>query len=76
MPALTDLCRIRQLERRESNVVAVQLQRDWWDDPSARTMPEVISSEKDKHADDARPLPRNITSYNATGEIGDPPRKE
>ncbi|CEH13600.1 GLYCOSYL HYDROLASE 43 FAMILY MEMBER [Ceraceosorus bombacis] len=60
----------------ESNVIGVQLTTDWWEDPNAKTMPEIISSEKDKTAPDAPDLPRNITSYNGTGEIGSPRRKD
>jgi hypothetical protein len=60
----------------ESNIIVVELERDWWDDPEASTMPQIIASEKDVHAADAPPLPCNITAYNGTGEIGHPPRKD
>ncbi|KAK1623155.1 beta-xylosidase [Colletotrichum phormii] len=60
----------------ESNIVVVELDRKWWDDPFARTMPEIASSQINLHADNATELPSNITSYNGTGEIGDPPRKD
>ncbi|UZP35539.1 hypothetical protein NXS19_003355 [Fusarium pseudograminearum] len=60
----------------ESNIIVVEMERDWWDDPKAMTMPEIIASQKDIHAKDAPKLPQNITSYNGTGEIGSPPRKD
>lgn len=60
----------------ESNIIVVEMARDWWDDPTASTMPAIIPSQIDIHADDAPALPSNITSYNGTGEIGDPPRKD
>lgn len=60
----------------ESNVIAVELDRAWWDDPKASTMPEIIASQKDIHAADAAKLPTNITQYNGTGEIGNPLRKD
>ncbi|KAF4465629.1 glycoside hydrolase family 43 [Fusarium albosuccineum] len=60
----------------ESNIIVVELERDWWDDPKASTMPEIAASQKNIHAKDAPPLPHNITSYNGTGEIGNPPRKD
>lgn len=60
----------------ESNIIVVELQRDWWDDPTASTMPEIVTEQIDVHAQDAPVLPSNITSYNGTGEIGDPPRKD
>ena len=60
----------------ESNIIVVEMERDWWDDPEASTMPQIIKSQRDVHADDAPPLPGNITSYNGTGEIGIPPRKD
>ncbi|KXH65531.1 beta-xylosidase [Colletotrichum salicis] len=60
----------------ESNIIVVELDRKWWDDPFARTMPEIASSQINLHADNATELPSNITSYNGTGEIGDPPRKD
>ncbi|GKU06313.1 unnamed protein product [Fusarium langsethiae] len=60
----------------ESNIIVVEMERDWWDDPKAITMPEIIASQKNIHAKDAPDLPQNITSYNGTGEIGSPPRKD
>ncbi|KAH7311419.1 beta-xylosidase [Stachybotrys elegans] len=60
----------------ESNIIVVEMDRAWWDDPTASTMPEIIASERDVHAKDATLLPCNITSYNGTGELGHPPRKD
>ncbi|KAF4978207.1 hypothetical protein FZEAL_5368 [Fusarium zealandicum] len=60
----------------ESNIIVVELERDWWDDPAASTMPEIVASQKDIHAKDAPALPDDISSYNGTGEIGHPPRKD
>ncbi|KAM5349692.1 hypothetical protein ACJ41O_006197 [Fusarium nematophilum] len=60
----------------ESNIIVVEMERDWWDDPRASTMPEIISSQINIHNEDAPKLPPNITSYNGTGEIGHPPRKD
>ncbi|KFH47065.1 hypothetical protein ACRE_021230 [Hapsidospora chrysogenum ATCC 11550] len=60
----------------ESNIIVVEMERAWWDDPNAKTMPQIIASQVDFHAKHAVPLPANITSYNGTGEIGDPPRKD
>lgn len=60
----------------ESNIMVVELERDWWDDPTASTMPGIVASQMDIHANDAQILPCNITSYNGTGEIGHPPRKD
>ncbi|PGH16599.1 hypothetical protein AJ79_01705 [Helicocarpus griseus UAMH5409] len=60
----------------ESNVIVVELERAWWDDPSASTMPEIISSQQNIHVGDAPELPSNITSYNGTGTIGHPPRQD
>lgn len=60
----------------ESNIIVVEMARDWWDDPEASTMPAIAPSQIDIHAKDAPALPPNITSYNGTGEIGDPPRKD
>ncbi|KAF9874589.1 glycoside hydrolase family 43 [Colletotrichum karsti] len=60
----------------ESNIIVVEMSRAWWDDPFARTMPDIAPSEIDVHAKDAPELPANITSYNGTGEIGSPPRKD
>ncbi|KAG9253137.1 glycosyl hydrolase [Emericellopsis atlantica] len=60
----------------ESNIIVVEMDRAWWDDPTASTMPEIIASQKDIHAHDAPSLPCNITSYNGTGELGAPPRKD
>ena len=60
----------------ESNIIVVEMDRAWWDDPEASTMPEIHPSQKDIHAKDAPPLPCNITSYNGTGELGKPPRKD
>lgn len=60
----------------ESNIIVVEMDRAWWHDPTASTMPEIHASEKDIHAKDAPALPANITSYNGTGEIGHPPRKD
>jgi beta-xylosidase len=60
----------------ESNIIVVELQRDWWDDPTASTMPEIVAEQIDIHANDAPKLPSNISSYNGTGEIGHPPRKD
>ncbi|UNI15639.1 hypothetical protein JDV02_002152 [Purpureocillium takamizusanense] len=62
----------------ESNIIVVELARDWWDDPTASTMPAIVASQIDAHAKDAPPLPDDIgsSSYNGTGEIGNPPRKD
>ncbi|KAF5025409.1 hypothetical protein F66182_2511 [Fusarium sp. NRRL 66182] len=60
----------------ESNIIVVELERDWWDDPRASTMPQIIASQRNIHARNAPKLPQNITSYNGTGEIGQPPRKD
>lgn len=60
----------------ESNIIVVELERAWWDDPTASTMPEIVASQRDKHAKDAPKLPCNIGSYNGTGDIGRPPRKD
>ncbi|KAI0003192.1 beta-xylosidase [Xylariaceae sp. FL0662B] len=60
----------------ESNIIVVELERDWWDDPTASTMPEIVASQIDIHAKDAPSVPSNITSYNGTGEIGQPPRHD
>lgn len=60
----------------ESNIIVIEMERKWWDDPKASTMPEIIASQKNIHAKDAPKLPKNITSYNGTGEIGSPPRKD
>lgn len=69
-----DLDRRKFIE--ESAVMGVQLTTDWWNDPDANTMPTIIEGQRDRFARDACPLPLNITSYNGTGEIGYPPRKE
>lgn len=60
----------------ESNIIVVELERDWFDDPDASTMPAIVASQIDVHANDAPELPANITSYNGTGDIGNPPRKD
>ncbi|KAH8893553.1 Arabinanase/levansucrase/invertase [Thozetella sp. PMI_491] len=60
----------------ESNIIVVELQRSWWDDPSASMMPEITAEQIDIHAKDAPELPINITSYNGTGEVSEPPRKD
>lgn len=61
----------------ESNIIVVELERDWWDDPDAATMPEIVASQRNVHAEDAPQLPCNITAYNGTGgELGNPPRKD
>lgn len=60
----------------ESNIIVVELERHWWDDPTASTMPQIIASQQNVHAHDAPKLPCNITAYNGTGEIGRPPRKD
>ncbi|KZL78946.1 glycoside hydrolase family 43 [Colletotrichum incanum] len=60
----------------ESNIIVVEMDRRWWDDPFARTMPEIASSQINFHAGKASALPKNITAYNGTGEIGNPPRKD
>lgn len=60
----------------ESNIIVVEMDRAWWDDPAASTMPEILASQRNIHAKDAPELPANITSYNGTGEIGHPPRKD
>ena len=60
----------------ESNIIVVEMERSWWNDPSASTMPEIIASQVNIHYDDAPELPSNITSYNGTGEIGNPPRRD
>jgi hypothetical protein len=60
----------------ESNIIVVELARDWWDDAKASTMPQIAPSQVDMHARDAPALPRNITRYNGTGEVGKPPRKD
>lgn len=53
------------------------MKRDWWDDPSASTMPSIIDSEKDRFAQTSAPLPSNISSYNGTGStIKEPKRKD
>lgn len=61
---------------RESNILAVELNRDWWDDPEGRTMPTIVDAQVDANKEKAVPLPSNITSYNATGEVKEPKRKE
>ncbi|KAK7755386.1 hypothetical protein SLS62_002613 [Diatrype stigma] len=61
----------------ESNIIVVELERDWWDDPDAATMPEIAAAQRNARAADAPQLPCNITSYNGTGgELGNPPRKD
>lgn len=60
----------------ESNIIVVEMDRRWWDDPLARTMPEIADSEINFHAAGAPDLPSNITSYNGTGGLGNPPRKD
>lgn len=67
-----------QLEKyiEESNILAVQLSTDWWNDAEAQTMPRIIDAEVDRRASEAEPLLHNITAYNGTGQIGYPPRKE
>lgn len=60
----------------ESNILGTQLQNSWWNDPEAKTMPEIVSDQKDKYKSQAKPLPANISAYNATGEIGKPPRMD
>ncbi|KAL6416233.1 hypothetical protein AUP68_00448 [Ilyonectria robusta] len=60
----------------ESNIIVVELERHWWDDPTASTMPEIVASEINIHVEDAPSLPSNIISYNGTGQIGHPPRKD
>ncbi|KAJ6443417.1 phosphatidylserine decarboxylase [Purpureocillium lavendulum] len=60
----------------ESNIIVVELARDWWDDPKACTMPDVVAAQLDAHAGDAPPLPADIESYNGTGDVGHPPRKD
>lgn len=60
----------------ESNIIAVELERDWWDDPTASTMPKIVDDQINIHAEDASSAPCNITTYNGTGEIGHPPRKD
>lgn len=60
----------------ESNVIIIEMDRAWWDDPDASTLPEIAASQVDIHAEDAPELPSNITSYYGTGEIGHPPRKD
>lgn len=60
----------------ESNIIVVELARDWWDDPQAKTMPAIIPSQVDAHAKDAPAPPKDIASYNGTGVIGNPPRKD
>ncbi|KFA74378.1 hypothetical protein S40288_03985 [Stachybotrys chartarum IBT 40288] len=60
----------------ESNIIVTEMATEWWHDPDASTMPEIIESQRDIHSTDAPCLPRNITSYNGTGEIGHPPRKD
>lgn len=60
----------------ESNIIVVELERAWWDDPTASTMPAIAASQRDKHAADAPRVPCNITAYNGTGEVGRPPRKD
>jgi hypothetical protein len=66
----------RQKFIEESSILAVQLTTDWWNDPDAKIMPKIVEEERDRFASLAEPLPENITSYNGTGEIGFPPRKE
>ncbi|TPX17627.1 uncharacterized protein E0L32_012072 [Thyridium curvatum] len=60
----------------ESNIIMVEMSREWWDDPTASTMPEIEKSQIDLHAKDAPKLPCNIKSYNGTGEVARPPRKD
>lgn len=60
----------------ESNIIAVQLNRTFWDDVNGTTMPEIMKKEKNRFANLADELPRNITNYNGTGHIGHPPRKD
>jgi hypothetical protein len=60
----------------ESAILGVQMTTDWWNDPDAKTMPTIIEDERDRFASQAHALPDNITSYNGTGKIGYPPRKE
>lgn len=60
----------------ESNILGVKLERTWWDDVDAKTMPAIVSSERDRHRKRAQPLPSNIRAYNGTGEIGHPPRMD
>ncbi|XWW96332.1 hypothetical protein V2A60_004305 [Cordyceps javanica] len=60
----------------ESNIIVVELEREWWDDPAASTMPEIASSQKDVYAAGASKVPCNITAYNGTGVVGRPPRKD
>ncbi|EFX03910.1 beta-xylosidase [Grosmannia clavigera kw1407] len=60
----------------ESNIIVVELESDWWDDPTAATMPEIVATQKNAMAADASPVPANITAYNGTGTIGRPPRQD
>lgn len=60
----------------ESNIIVVELERGWWDDPTASTMPEIIAAEKNVHAKDAPKIPCSYARYNGTGEIGRVPRKD
>ncbi|KAG9502529.1 hypothetical protein J7337_005358 [Fusarium musae] len=60
----------------ESNIIVVEMERAWWDDPNALTMPQIIATQRNIHARNAQKPPSNITSYNGTGEIGSPPRKD
>ncbi len=67
-----------QLEKyiEESNILGVELRREWWDDPAAETMPEIVDEAKNANWASAPPIPANISSYNGTGEIAEPPRKD
>ncbi|KAF7555065.1 hypothetical protein G7Z17_g2438 [Cylindrodendrum hubeiense] len=60
----------------ESNIIVVELERDWWDDPAASTMPLIVASQANIHEKGSPSVPQNITAYNGTGELGHPPRKD
>jgi len=61
----------------ESNILGVELNRSWWDDPEAKTMPSIVDSQKDFYSKVSAQLPSNISSFNGTGEdIKEPKRKD
>lgn len=60
----------------ESNIIAVELDRAWWDDPHATTMPQIVASQMDINARNAPKPPCNPARYNGTGEVGHPLRKD
>jgi hypothetical protein len=60
----------------ESNIIVVEMERGWWDNPDAPTMPEIVAEQVNIHAKDAHELPSDIGSYNGTGDIAEPLRKD